>query len=241
MNEPVQSRVGVGWSKLAAICGFGFLVCAVEGGEAKEPRVVDPGPPPADAIVLFDGRNLDAWEDEQGRPARWALEEGAMVVNGTGSIRTRRSFGDCQLHIEWATPSKVEGEGQGRGNSGVFLMGRYEIQILDSWQNPTYITGQAGAVYGQHPPLVNASRPPGEWQVYDIVFRAPRRDAEGRVTRPAVVTVFHNGVLVQDHVEIRGSTYLDPPRYEPHPDKAPLVLQDHGNPVRFRNIWIREL
>ncbi|MGA4579663.1 3-keto-disaccharide hydrolase [Limisphaera sp. VF-2] len=215
-------------------------------GRAAEPagaaRVVNPGPPPSDAIVLFDGKNLDAWESEQGGPARWRIEDGAMVVvGGTGNIRTRRAFGDCQLHIEWATPEKIEGEGQGRGNSGVFLMGRYEVQILDSWQNPTYQNGQAGAVYGQAPPLVNASRPPGQWQTYDIIFRAPRRDGSGKVVRPATITVLHNGVLVQDHFEIRGSTYLERPQYEPHPDKLPLVLQDHGNPVRFRNIWIREL
>lgn len=217
------------------------LARAADAPATREPPAVDPGPPPSDAVILFDGTHLEAWEDEQGRPARWKLEDGAMVVNGTGNLRTRRAFADCQLHIEWATPAKVEGEGQGRGNSGVFLMGRYEVQILDSWQNPTYFTGQAGAIYGQTPPLVNASRPPGHWQSYDIIFRAPRRDASGRVIQPARITVFHNGVLVQDHVEIRGSTYLDPPRYEPHPEKAPLMLQDHGNPVRFRNIWIREL
>jgi len=229
------------WRWHVLLWGICLSIRAAESSESQEPRMVDPGPPPSDALVLFDGTSLDAWEDEHGGPARWRLEAGAMVVNGTGSIRTRRSFGDCQLHIEWATPARVEGEGQGRGNSGVFLMGRYEVQILDSWHNPTYFNGQAGAVYGQSPPLVNASRPPGQWQSFDIFFRAPRRDAAGRVIQPATITVLHNGVLVQDHFLVRGSTYLDPPRYEPHPDKAPLVLQDHGNPVRFRNIWIREL
>ena len=232
-----------GW--LMGLMLGGMFLFGIVGGRSADPagvpRVVDPGPPPSDAIVLFDGRNLDAWESEQGGPARWRIEDGAMVINGTGNIRTRRAFGDCQLHIEWATPEKVEGEGQGRGNSGVFLMARYEVQILDSWRNPTYVTGQAGAIYGQAAPLVNASRPPGQWQTYDIIFRAPRRDGSGKVVRPATITVLHNGVVVQDHFEIQGSTYLERPQYESHPDKLPLVLQDHGNPVRFRNIWIREL
>lgn len=211
-------------------------------GPTVEPRVIDPGPPPSDAIVLFDGTDLGQWEGDNGKPARWKIEDGAMVVNGTGSIRTKRAFGDCQLHIEWATPAKVEGEGQGRGNSGVFLMERYEVQVLDSYQNTTYYDGQAAAVYKQSAPLVNASRKPGQWQSYDIIFHAPRRDATGKVVKPATITVLHNGVLVQDHFEILGSTYHDQtPHYEKHPDKAPLSLQDHGNPVRFRNIWIREL
>jgi len=236
-------------SALLATVPLGLLVSVSRLGAAGavpeptvEPRGVDPGPPPSDAIVLFDGTDLSQWEGENGRPARWKIEGGAMVVNGTGSIRTKRSFGDCQLHIEWATPAQVEGEGQGRGNSGVFLMERYEVQVLDSWQNKTYYHGQAAAVYKQAAPLVNASRPPGQWQSYDIIFHAPRRDAAGQVVKPATITVLHNGVLVQDHFEILGTTYHDQsPHYEKHPDKAPISLQDHGNPVRFRNIWIREL
>lgn len=206
-----------------------------------EPPVITPGPPPSDAIVLFDGKNLDQWRGSKNRPARWKIEDGTMVVNGTGSIYTRQAFGDCQLHVEWATPAQVEGEGQGRGNSGIFLMDHYEVQVLDSHQNPTYYHGQAGAIYQQSPPLVNASRPPGEWQSFDIIFRAPRRSAEGQVIKPATITVLHNGILVQDHFEILGNTRDRKPRYESHPDKVPLSLQDHGNPVRYRNIWIREL
>jgi hypothetical protein len=218
--------------------------CAV--GEVPEPtvepRIINPGPPPSDAIVLFDGKDLSQWAGDNDAPAKWKLEDGAMVVNKTGSIRTKQGFGDCQLHIEWATPAKVEGDDQGRGNSGVFLMGRYELQVLDSYQNKTYYHGQAGAVYKQSAPLVNASRKPGEWQSYDIIFHAPRRDAEGKVIKPATITVLHNGVLIQDHFEILGTTYNDgAPRYDKHPDKAPISLQDHGNPVRYRNIWIREL
>jgi hypothetical protein len=207
------------------------------------PRVVQPGEcgsPPSDATVLFDGRDLEAWT-ASGGPARWSLEGGAMVVNGTGSIQTRESFGDLQLHLEWAAPAQLEGESQGRGNSGVFLMGRYEVQILDSWQNRSYADGQAAALYGQRPPDVNASRPPGEWQSYDIVFRAPRFEGE-RLLSPARVTVLHNGVLVHDAEPFLGATtHRALPKYAPHPERGPIQLQDHGNPVRFRNVWVREL
>ncbi|HVV00935.1 MAG TPA: DUF1080 domain-containing protein [Verrucomicrobiae bacterium] len=208
-----------------------------------EPRSVHPGPPPADAIVLFDGTNLDQWKSaKNGGPAKWKIENGYAEVNGTGNIATKKEFGDCQIHLEWATPTTIKGEGQGRGNSGVYLQGRYEIQILDSYTNKTYFNGQAGAVYKQHPPLVNASRPPGEWQTYDIIFHAPRFSADGKVEKRATVTVLHNGVLVQDNAEIEGMTSpAGPPKYEPHPLKQSLVLQDHHNPDRFRNIWIREL
>jgi hypothetical protein len=164
------------------------------------------------------------------------------VVGGAGSIATRRAFGDVQLHVEWATPSPPRGEGQERGNSGVFLMGRYEIQVLDSYRNDTYADGQAAALYGQAPPLVNASRPPGEWQTYDVVFRRPRFGPDGALLQPARVTVFHNGVLVHDNVGFTGRTaHGRKATYEPHEDRLPLVLQDHGDPVRFRNIWVREL
>ncbi|MGH9321620.1 MAG: 3-keto-disaccharide hydrolase [Vicinamibacteria bacterium] len=209
------------------------------------PPVVDPGAagrPPSDAVVLFDGRDLSEWRGAKGEPG-WKIEEGAMtVVARAGNLSTRRSFGDVQLHVEWRTPGVVEGEGQGRGNSGVFLMERYEVQVLDSYQNSTYVNGQAGAIYKQHAPTVNASRPPGEWQSYDIIFIAPRFGAGGRLERPATFTVFHNGVLIQNHVEVKGTTTnVGEAKYEAHPGKAPLRLQDHTNPVSYRNIWIREL
>jgi len=208
-----------------------------------EPRAIEPGPPPSDAIILFDGSDLAQWKSaKDGGPAKWEIKDGVMTVNGTGSISTKREFGDCQLHVEWASPAEVKGEGQGRGNSGIYLQGRYEIQVLDSFENKTYFHGQAGSVYKQHAPLVNASRPPGEWQSYDIIYHAPRFDAAGKVLKPATVTVLHNGVLVQDHVEITGPTGAKGrPKFEAHALKQPLELQDHHNPVRYRNIWIREL
>lgn len=213
------------------------------------PPVVDPGPAgdpvpgPADAIVLFDGRDLSQWSGSKGQPSRWKVENGYMeVVKKTGSIRTVQGFGDCQLHIEWSAPLPAVGEGQGRGNSGVFLMDTYEVQVLDCYQNKTYADGMAAAVYGQYPPLVNACRPPGEWQTYDIVFYRPRFAEDGRLLSPARMTVFHNGILVQDNVELTGPTaHKKRPPYKRHADKLPLSLQDHGNPVRFRSIWIREL
>ncbi len=222
---------------------------AIHDPERPLPPVVDPGPPgppapaPSDAIVLFSGTDLFEWEDSKGEPARWKVESGYMeVVAKTGSIRTKRSFGDCQLHIEWAAPGVISGEGQGRGNSGVFLMNTYEVQVLDSYENKTYADGMAGAIYGQYPPLVNACRKPGEWQAYDIVFRRPRFDAEGKVVSPARMTVFHNGVLIHDNVELLGPTsHKIRLQYKAHPDRLPLSLQDHGNPVRFRNIWVRPL
>ena len=210
---------------------------------AGEPRVIDPGPPPSDAIVLFNGKDLSQWKsDKGGGPAKWEIKDGAAIVNGTGGISTKQGFGDCQLHIEWATPAEVKGEGQGRGNSGILLQGRYEIQILDSHHNQTYYHGQAGAVYKQHAPLVNACRKPGEWQSYDIIYHAPRFDESEKLLKPATVTLLQNGVLVQDNVEIKGPTSNQgTPKYEAHPPKLPLALQDHRNPIRFRNIWIREL
>lgn len=216
--------------------------------ERPQPPIVEPGTaldpvaPPSDAIVLFDG-GLSAWRSADGGAAAWTVRDGYVeVAAGAGNIRTADAFGDVQLHVEWAAPEEVVGEGQGRGNSGVFLMGRYELQILDSWGNPTYPDGQAAALYGFSPPLVNASRPPGEWQSYDVVFRAPRFDEAGGLARPARLTVFHNGVLVQDGVEPPGPTaHGSRPPYEAHEPRLPLELQDHGNPVRFRNIWIRKL
>lgn len=213
------------------------------------PPVVDPGPAgapvagPSDAFVLFDGKDLSLWEDGKGGPAGWKVENGYMeVVAKTGSIRTKKGFGDCQLHIEWAAPSVVAGEGQERGNSGVFLMDTYEVQVLDSYDNRTYADGQAAAIYGQYPPLVNACRKPGEWQTFDIIFRRPRFGADGGLVEPARMTVFHNGVLVHENAELTGPTaHKARPPYKAHADMLPLSLQDHGNPVRYRNIWLREL
>jgi 3-keto-disaccharide hydrolase len=207
-----------------------------------EPRVINPGPPPSDAIVLFDGKDLSQWvDDRDGSEPKWEVKDGEAKAI-VSKIRTKQSFGDCQLHIEWATPSEVKGSGQGRGNNGVLFQGRYEIQILDSYQNPTYFHGQAGAIYKQHAPLVNASRKPGEWQSYDIIFHPPHFDAAGKLEKPGTFTVLHNGVLIQDHAEILGTTsHIGHPKYEAHPLKQPLVLYYHSNPVRFRNIWIREL
>jgi Domain of Unknown Function (DUF1080) len=198
---------------------------------------------PSDALVLFGGQDLSEWESVEGGTAKWSVGgEAFTVLKGTGDIRTKRTFGDCQLHIEWRAPARIEGEGQGRGNSGVFLQGRYEVQVLDSYNNVTYANGQAASIYKQYIPLVNASRRPGEWQTYDIYFRAPAFSEDGTVVKPAYVTVVHNGVLVQDHVEIRGSTaYRGAPSYVKHNPKEPLVLQDHDNAVSYRNIWIREL
>jgi hypothetical protein len=210
-----------------------------------EPPIVDPGDAttaPSDAIVLFDGNDLSEWEGKDG-PPRWRVEDGAVtVVAETGDLKTSRAFGSVQLHIEWRTPAVVQGEGQGRGNSGVFLMGLYEVQVLDSYDNRTYSNGQAGSIYKQHIPEVNASRPPGEWQAYDIIFMAPRFESDGTLERPATMTVLHNGVLIQNHVTLRGPTrFRGEPEYEVHPARLPLTLQDHGNPVSFRNIWVREL
>ena len=202
-----------------------------------------PGRAPSDAVVLFDGKDLSKWQHKDGSAAKWKVENGYFeVVPNTGYIYTREAFGDCQLHVEFAEPTPPHGESQDRGNSGVFLQGLYEIQVLDSYENKTYADGQAAAVYGQYPPLANASRPPGQWQTYDIVFHGPRFDAAGKLTRPARFTVFHNGVLAQDNVELTGPTaHGERPPYKATPEKLPLALQDHGDPVRYRNIWIREL
>lgn len=207
------------------------------------PTVVDPGSatkPPADATVLIGGADLSGWRNSDGKTsAAWIYKEGVATVNGTGSIMTREHFGDVQLHVEFATPEKVEGHGQERGNSGIYLMGRYELQVLDSYDNETYPDGQCGAIYKQHPPLVNASRGPGQWQTYDIVFHAPRFDASGKKMSSGDITVLQNGVLIQDHAEFSGVTggNIGPESAE----QGPLLLQDHGNPMRFRNVWVRKL
>jgi hypothetical protein len=222
----------------------------VHSWSRPRPSVVDPGPerppvpPPADAVVLFDGHDLSEWQMQRdSSAAKWTIRNGAMqVVPGTGSMMTRRAFGDVQLHIEYSCPTPPHGESQERGNSGVFLMTHYEVQVLDSYDNDTYPDGQAGAIYGQTPPLVNPVRPPGQWNAYDIVFHRPRFGADGNVTQPARITVFMNGILIQDNTTITGWTVnMQIARYQPHADRLPLALQDHQNPTRFRNIWVREL
>lgn len=219
---------------------------ATEQWTPVPPVVAAPaGGVPSDARVLFDGHDLDAWEPVRPGEPGWRIEDGAMVIapNATPcDQRTKAAFGDIQLHLEFRTPARVEGSGQGRGNSGIYFMGLYELQILDSWQNPTYVNGQAAAIYKQHPPLVNASLPPGEWQTYDAVFITPRFAADGRLLQPARITAWHNGVLVQYDAALRGPTvFRSAPHYSPHAARLPLVLQDHRNPVAFRNIWVREL
>jgi hypothetical protein len=199
--------------------------------------------PPSDAIVLFDGTSLDAWETVKPDAKGWKIEDGALVVvPKQGTLRSRQAFGDVQVHLEWRSPPEDKGKGQDRGNSGVFLMGRYELQVLDSYENVTYVNGQAGSIYKQHPPLANATRPPGEWQTYDIVFIAPRFGEDGKLTSPARMTAFHNGVLVQHDAILKGGTvWRGAPKYTAHEAKLPLELQDHGDLVAFRNIWVREL
>ncbi|MEO6993493.1 MAG: DUF1080 domain-containing protein [Lacunisphaera sp.] len=223
--------------------------------EVWQPVPADVGTPasglPSDAIALFNGTTLDAWEPVRPGEAGWKIEDGAMVVVPRPhpcDLRTRQSFGDVQLHLEWRAPTTIKGNGQDRGNSGIFFMGLYELQILDSWKNPTYVNGQAASVYKEYAPLVNASRPPGEWQTYDVVFIAPRFSAEGKLISPARLTAFHNGVLVQYDVTLSGPTPNGPtfhqatlPVYAAHAAKLPLQLQDHRHPVSFRNIWVREL
>ncbi len=199
---------------------------------------------PSDAIVLFDGTHTNEWDTTNPSQPGWRLEDGVWtIVPKTGSMRTKRAFGDMQLHLEFRTPTNDTGSGQGRGNSGVMIMdGRYEVQLLDSHENLTYPNGQAGSLYKQYPPLVNASRPPGEWQTYDIVFIAPRFHPDGSLKSPARLTVLHNGTLVQHDQTLRGTTgFRGPPRYEAHPEKLPLQLQNHSDEVSFRNIWVREL
>ncbi len=210
------------------------------------PPVVTPGEgtqAPSDAIILFDGKNLDQWQNSKGAAAEWTLAEGAVTVKPqTGTIQTKRGFGDCQLHVEFREPTVITGDGQGRGNSGIFLQGLYEVQVLDCYNNKTYSNGQTASLYKQHIPLINACKKPGEWQTYDIIYTAPRFGESGRVITPGYVTIIHNGVLAQNHVALWGTTeYIGSPKYSKHDLKLPIVLQDHGNLVSFRNIWIREL
>jgi hypothetical protein len=213
------------------------------------PPVVEPASapiasaPPKDAVVLFDGENLDAWQSSDGSPAQWKINDGAMeTVPGSGAIQTKAKFGDVQLHIEWAAPAPPHGKGQDRGNSGVFLMDQFELQVLDSYQAETYADGMAGAIYGQYPPLFNPARPPGEWQTYDVAFRRPRFNADGTLLEPARITLFFNGVLVQNNEEPFGPTsWLKWLPYENSGGRGPIALQDHAHPVHYRNIWLREL
>ncbi|MDD4873048.1 MAG: DUF1080 domain-containing protein [Kiritimatiellae bacterium] len=234
----------------------------VHDSTRPQPVVVQPGTfssqeqagkPPSDAIILFDGKDLSKWYGNEtitndGKKvirqceAKWKIEKDYMeVVPKTGAIFTKDGFGSCQLHVEWAAPTEIKTNSQGRGNSGIFLMNKYEVQILDSYDNETYADGHAASIYGSYPPQVNAVRKPGEWQVYDIVFDAPVFK-DGKIEKPAYVTVFVNGVLAQNHVEILGTTFhKKAPAYQPHGDKEPIQLQDHNNTMRFRNIWIRPL
>jgi hypothetical protein len=216
------------------------------------PPIITPGgrrsAPPSDAVVLFDGTqaSMANWTDTKGQPTKWIVGDGYMEsVKSAGYIQTKQEFGSCQLHVEFATPSTVQGTSQGRGNSGVFLQGQYEIQVLDSYENKTYPDGQCGALYGRAVPLVNACRKPGEWQNYDIIYHHPMFDKDGKVTRKATFTILQNGVLIQDHVTLEGGTgWINAHTitdYKAHGDKGPIQLQDHGNPVRYRNIWVREL
>jgi hypothetical protein len=214
-----------------------------------KPPVVEPAGeniaarPPRDAVVLFDGKDLDAWKSPDGGPAKWKVADGYFeTAPGAGPIETKGKFGDIQLHVEWAAPDPPTGVGQDRGNSGLFLMGQFEIQVLDSYRADTYADGQAGAIYGQYPPLFNAARPAGQWQAYDVAFRRPRFDASGKLLEPARVTLFHNGILVQDNEELFGPTsWLKSLPYSDQGDRGPISLQDHDHPVRYRNIWLREL
>jgi hypothetical protein len=210
-----------------------------------EPPVVTPGlngSPPSDAIILFDGNNLDSWTDDNGKPAKWIVANHAMTVApGSGGIKTKQTFGDVQLHIEWRTPADVKGNGQDRGNSGVFLQERYELQVLDSYNNKTFVNGQAGSLYKQYPPLVNATKGPGEWQTYDVLFTAPKFNADGTLQAAGRMTVLLNGVLIQNNAELKGTAVnVGQPKYKAH-GTASIMLQDHGNPTSFRNIWVREL
>jgi hypothetical protein len=215
-----------------------------------EPKVINPGaytgmvPAPSDAIVLFDGKDMSKWKGRDG-DAKWTVQNGAFTVNkGTGDIETRQTFGDAQLHIEWLIPAEIQGQGQARGNSGIFLQGIYELQVLDSYNNKTYVNGQAGSIYKQTAPAVNAMRKPGEWQVFDVLYTAPRFNDNGSLHSPARITVLHNGVVIQHNTEIQGTTPNSGlPVYKAH-GKGPIKLQDHGDPskpISFRNVWIREL
>ena len=213
----------------------------LSGIEWQKPPVVDPGPsddaPPSDAVVLFGGQDDGTFEGIEG----WTIENGELI-SGKGTITTKQNFGDCQVHLEWSAPNPPKGQGQHRGNSGLFFMGTYEMQILDSYQSETYHDGQAAAIYKQTPPMANAMRPPGQWNTYDVIWTCPKFNEDGSLQSPAYITAIHNGVVVLNHYELQGDTpYTRPPEYNPHPPTGPIALQDHNNPVRFRNFWVREI
>ena len=253
MKTPVVPVFGFLFIASAALYGAPDARWLGHDRERPLPAVVDPGVPstqekpgvpPSDAVVLFDGKDVTQWVALDGSPTKWVIHDGALeCVPGSGYVRTLQSFGDCQLHIEWATPNPPHGNSQGRGNSGVFFgVDRYEIQVLDSYQNKTYADGSAASIYNQYPPLVNVSLPPGKWQTYDIIWTAPRFDADGKLVSPARETAFHNGVLVHNNDDLTGPTaWVGRAPYKAHPERLPIGLQDHGNPVRYRNVWVREL
>ena len=242
-----EKKKNLGYSDTPLIPGTHWHV---HDGDRPLPRVITPGAQfsqmanaPSDANVLFDGTDLSKWAHGDGSPAKWKIESGYMeVVPKSGILRTKDKFGDFQMHLEFATPAKVVGNSQGRGNNGVNIFGRYEIQVLDSYENPTYADGQASAIYGQTPPLVNASRKPGEWQTYDIIFEGPRWDAEDKLIKKAYATVLHNGVIVHNRRELVGNTgHRSVGNYNKKQETGPIELYEHGDPVRFRNIWIRPM
>ena len=243
---------GIGYKGTPNIPGTPW---GVHDGDRPQPPIVTPGatfsdgaPMPSDATLLFGGKDISQWETRDGKPAQWVVENGYMA-SGRGGIRTKGSWADFQLHLEFAEPTPTKGDGQSRGNSGVLVNGMYEIQVLDCYKNPTYPDGQTGALYGQTPPLVNACRPPGEWQTYDIIFESPRWDADGKLVKRANATVIHNGVVLHNRREYIGATdgingvpHLSLGKYgTPHPPEMFIELQDHANPVRFRNIWVRTI
>ncbi|MFC1652447.1 DUF1080 domain-containing protein [Planctomycetota bacterium] len=235
----------------------GIMVHETDPTKQPLPKIVTPGTPscgdqvgnaPSDAVVLFDGtaESMQNWTDTKGNPTKWQYVNGVLEsVNKAGFIQSKQKFGSCQFHIEWASPATVKGSGQGRGNSGVFIMSNYEVQILDSFNNETYADGQAGALYGRKKPLVNASSGPGQWQTYDILFHRPTFDKDGKLLKRATFTVFHNGVVIHDNETLWGGTDWKGSHsisdYQAHADELPLKLQDHDSPVKFRNIWVRSL
>ncbi|TWU03677.1 3-keto-disaccharide hydrolase [Neorhodopirellula pilleata] len=231
---------------LALLSFSSYLIASAEeyitGIQWETPPIVDPGEtddaPPSDAVVLF-GKSSDTANWKNGE--RWTTD-GDILIAGKGPITSKQEFGDCQIHVEWSAPVPAVGEGQGRGNSGIFMMGIYELQVLDSYENTTYVDGQAGAIYKQHPPMVNAMRKPGQWNTYDIIWTAPKFDDQGELTSPAYITAIHNGVVIQNHFELKGDTPFNrPPQYKAHKPTGPISIQDHNNPVRFRNIWVRPI
>jgi len=253
MNRPYKIAFALTYLTISSVMTIGQVKMKPEMTETWEPavEVVLPSAgyigakPPSDAVVLFEGKSAGSWMNGKGMDAEWQVKEGVLTVKkGTGDIQTREQFGDIQMHIEWKIPKSISGAGQSRGNSGIFFQGRYELQILDSYQNATYTNGQAASIYKQSPPLKNAMNPPGEWNVYDVIYTAPRFNTNGSLFSPARITVLHNGVLVQNNFEIKGPTeYIGLPKYSSHGD-GPIILQDHGDPseaISFRNIWVRRL